>query len=193
MFVTRSISLNATGAVVAQPLLRRANIADVAIAEELLDEACREAQTILDDARSQRDSMLGEVQAEVWQHANEFLKSWQVEREAQREAIVQQAEMLLQQALREIFDEVPEPRRVELMLRQLAVSQQRPVEARVGCHPSLLRQVKAWLQEQPVVATLWTVQSDSGLSPDRVHLSTSSGEFSVDWASIKRSLTLLTT
>lgn len=79
----------------------------MALASEHLQRARAEARALLADARVEVERMLAEAQADFWARADAFLGDWEAERQAQRDALVEQAQGLLSQTLKTLLDEFP--------------------------------------------------------------------------------------
>lgn len=184
MFVARRIDLQTSQPVLQEPILRREVLSGIIRGVQGLEEIQARADAILAAAEQQAAQYLQQAQAEFWERAEAFLQAWQAEREQDLQAQADQVDQVLQQALSQLLGEVPEPRRVAVLLDQLLRSQQRPVNGQLNCHPEQVQRVTDWLRGQPCEA-LWTVQADNQLAWDQLYLTTATGAFSLDWAAIE--------
>ncbi|MCQ2996784.1 type III secretion system stator protein SctL [Pseudomonas quasicaspiana] len=183
MFIRRTLSFDAPQPGVAEPLLRREYFSDVVLASEHLARAHVHAESLLADARAQGEQLLADAQAQFWDRANALLEGWEAERQAQREALVEQARSLLSETLASLLGTLSDEERALALVRQIAQSQTRPVRATLRCSVDLHESVDAWLQQQP--HTHWQLERDTGLAPGTLWLSTESGDFSLDWERLR--------
>ncbi|PBQ15656.1 hypothetical protein CCL09_18475 [Pseudomonas congelans] len=183
MFIRRKLSLDPNLPSLAQPLLRRECFSDVALASEHLQRARAEARALLADAQVEVERMLAEAQADFWARADAFLGDWEAERQAQRDALVEQAQGLLSQTLKTLLDEFPQEQRALALVRQLDQSQSRPVRATLRCAVDMHEPVEAWLQRQP--RAHWQLERDTGLASGTLLLSTEQGDFGLDWERLR--------
>lgn len=183
MFIRRTLSFDTQQPGVAEPLLRREYFADVVLASEHLARAHLQAEALLAETRTQGEQMLVDAQADFWAQANAVLQDWEAERQAQREALVEQARSLVSQTLASLLGTLSEEERALALVRQIARSQTRPVRATLRCAVDLHDAVEVWLQQQP--HTHWQLERDTGLAPGTLWLSTESGDFSLDWERLR--------
>ncbi len=179
MFIRRRLNLDPQGPSLAEPLLRREYFSDVALAGEYLSRAQAEAEHIRAQAHAEGEQWLAQAQAEFYQRAEALLSDWEAERQAQAAALVDQAQSLLKQTLTTLLGEFSQAQRAEALVRQIAQSQSRPVQATLRCAVDLHAPVEHWLQGNPHAH--WQLECDTSLAPGTLCLSSPSGDFSLDW------------
>lgn len=184
MFIRRTLSLDPEQASLAEPLLPREYFRNVVLANEHLARAHVQAEAMLADARARSERVLADAQAEFWARANVLLDGWEVERQAQREALTEQVGSLLGETLASLLGTLSQQERALALVRQIAQSQTRPVRATLRCAVDLHDAVRLWLEQQP--HSHWQLERDTGLAPGALWLTTESGDFSLDWEQLRQ-------
>jgi type III secretion protein L len=179
MFVRRVLSFNPQHPSLAEPVLRRECFESMPLASEWLARAEATAKTIVNDAQVQARSAVADARAEFWVQANQVLQGWEVERQAQREAIVEQVRQLLSQTLASLLGTFTGEERTLALIRQIDQGQRRPAQGTMRCADDIYLSVEAVLLSQPHAH--WMLERDSGLSPGALVLSTAAGDFALDW------------
>jgi len=186
MIVKRRLSLWSS-AVLAELVVRREDLEDAQMANELLTVARVDIEQMLAGAKQHAQEVLDQALAEFWGTANEFLQSLEELRlNAQRDAVAS-AEELLNLALERLLDETDLAERVRAMVRCLATSQMDEAAATLSCHPQLLDPLIEWLGNSRFV-DYWLLKSDASMETNALRLSNASGAFDIDWHSLRRGL-----
>ncbi len=189
MFVRRSLSLNPQQPSLAEPVLRRECFEEVALASQCLARAEEKARALLADAQEQADEVLAEAQARFWAQANQVLEAWEAERQAQREAVVEQARQLVNETLASLLGTFTLEERALALIRQLDQGQKRPIRATLRCAIDIYPAMESVLRIQP--HAYWDLESDLSLANGTLLLGTDSGDLSLDWGHFRESLLIL--
>jgi type III secretion protein L len=184
MFIRRRLSFDAQQTSLAEPVLPRECFSSVVLANEHLARAHAQAEALLAQAQAQGEQVLADAQAQFWARANALLDDWEAERQAQREALVEQVRSLLSETLESLLGTLSGEERALALVRQIAQSQTRPVRATLRCAIDIHEPVEIWLQQHP--HTHWQLERDTGLAPGTLWLSTDSGDFSLDWEQLRQ-------
>jgi type III secretion protein L len=186
MLAKRSLCVN-SATIVAEPILRHADIVDSLRAREVLEDARRQGEQLLTELQAQAQSRHEQALAEFWDTANGFLHSLGQQRESlQREAMAS-VEALLTSALSRLLDETTLAERVRALARNLAASQLNESVATLSCHPDMLGALTRWLTDSRF-AEHWQLRSDASLPADSLRLSDANGAFDIDWKHLRRGL-----
>ncbi|WLG82453.1 type III secretion system stator protein SctL [Pseudomonas cucumis] len=188
MLAVRKLILAGDCQLIGESLLRRETIDDCLLASQVLEAAREQAQSILDaaltDARVLREVAAEQAQAQVWEQAQALLDDWRAQREQMWEGLNETARQLLDEALHTLLGEVPEPARIDALLRHLKAAQPHDETSVLHCHPDLA-QVLA--ERLPVLGhSNWTVRADPQLPADGLSLRASSGDFNLSWQALQR-------
>lgn len=184
MFIRRTLSLDPEQVSLAEPLLPRECFSNVIRANEHLARAHAQAEVLIAHAQAQGEQVLADAQAAFWARANAVLDDWEAERQAQRDALVEQVSSLLGETLENLLGSLSQEERALALIRQIAQSQTRPVRATLRCAVDLHDAVGLWLEQQP--HSHWQLERDSGLAPGSLWLTTESGDFSLDWDQLRQ-------
>jgi type III secretion protein L len=179
MFVRRVLTFDPQQPRLAEPVLRRECFESVPLASEWLAHAEAKARCIVNDAHEQVRSAVADAQAEFWVQATQALQAWESERQAQREAVVEQVRQLLSHTLGSILETFTEDERVLSLIRQIESEQRRPAQAILQCADDIYSSVQRVLQLQ--THALWALERNRGLGPGSLVLSTAGGDFCLDW------------
>lgn len=186
MLVKRRLSLG-SAAVLAEPIVRREDLADTQLAHKVLDTARLEADQLLARVQEHAQGVLDQALAEFWDTANGFLQSLEEQRlTSQRDALAS-AEELLNLALGRLLDETSLVERIRALVRNLAASQVTEATGTLSCHPQLLEPLGEWLADSRF-ACHWQLKGDTSMPPDALRLSHANGAFDIDWRSLRRGL-----
>jgi len=186
MLVKRRLSLGPT-IVLAEPIVRREDLADSRLARELLDAARLQADQLLAQVQEQAQRLLDQALAEFWGTANGFLQSLEEQRLASQRDAMASVEELLNLALGRLLDESSLVERVRALVRNLAASQVDEAAGTLSCHPQLLEPLGQWLADSRF-ADHWQLRGDTSMPPDALRLSHANGAFDIDWQSLRRGL-----
>ncbi|MEB2645709.1 HrpE/YscL family type III secretion apparatus protein [Pseudomonas canadensis] len=89
---------------------------------------------------------------------------------------------VVNQAIRHLLDETPQPQRLAALLKQLLASQVPGVNALLLCHPREIEALKHCLSRHD--AARWRLQPDDTISTQTLVLKTDEGDFHINWASM---------
>jgi type III secretion protein L len=184
MFIRRTLSLDPEQVSLAEPLLPRECFSNVVLANEYLARVRAQAEALIGDAQAQGERMLADAQVQFWARANAVLDDWEAERQAQREALTEQASHLLSQTLESLLGTLSQQERAVALVRQIAQSQTRPVRATLRCAVDIHEPVAIWLEQH--LHAHWQLERDTGLAPGTLWLTTESGDFSLDWEQLRQ-------
>ncbi|MGN8344706.1 type III secretion system stator protein SctL [Pseudomonas sp. SMV71] len=179
MLARRSLELRPEGQGLLQPYIARETLADCARAQRVIERAREQAAQLLEQANEVAEAKVLQAQARFWDKADALLSTWEAQRQAMWEQIESSAARLVNEALRTLLDEVPEPARIDALVRQLASGQRDPSDATLYCHPEDLASLTRSLGNtapQP-----WTPVADAGMERHQVKLQTPGGTFQLDW------------
>lgn len=180
MLTRRKIELRPNAPGLPHALITRQTLIDCGQAHALLARAQRMADELLGNAQQASDIRLEQAQREFWQHANAQLESWQREHGAMRDALESCATLVVNQALRHLLDDIPQPAQIGAMLKQLLSAQCPPLSATLRCHPQAHETVRQWLSSSQA-NTLWQLQSDERLDVQALVLVTAQGDLRLAW------------
>lgn len=165
------------------PIISREQLKEHQQAQNILAQAERKAQMILDDADQQRQAqwMASRQQAELafWQQADPVLAAWQQQYQRLEAQVVEVMDAVLVQALEQLVGEVPEPARLTALLRQLLRVKSADELGDLYCHPLQHEQIATWLEQRPHLA--WQLYVDEALPTTCLKLLTAHGELHLDW------------
>ena len=163
-----------------QTLITRENLIDCGQAHPVLAQAKAQADELLSNAQAASEALLKKAHDEFWQQANAMLTRWQLEHRALCQGIESSASTVVNQTLRHLFDEVPQPARIAALLEHLLRAQCPPVYAMLRCHPKALENTRQWLSTRP--DNPWQLQTDERLDTLALVLVTASEDLRIDWA-----------
>lgn len=186
MLVKRRLSLS-SAPVLAEPIVRREDLANAQLAHEMLATARLQADQLLAQAQAHAQGVLDQALAEFWDTANGFLQSLEEQRLASRHEAVVSAEELLNLALGRLLDETSLVERIRALVRNLATNQVDERAATLSCHPQLLEPLAEWLAESRF-ADHWQLKGDTSMPTDALRLSHVNGAFDIDWQNLRRGL-----
>lgn len=186
MLIKRRLSLGSV-AVLAEPIVRREDLADAQLAHEMLATARLQTDQLLAQAQEHAQGVLDQALAEFWDTANGFLQSLEEQRLVSQRDAVASAEELLNLALGRLLDETSLVERIRALVRNLATSQVDEAAATLSCHPQLLEPLGEWLADSRF-ADHWQLKGDTSMPPDALRLSHADGAFDIDWQSLRRGL-----
>ncbi|MDY7564680.1 type III secretion system stator protein SctL [Pseudomonas sp. RTC3] len=186
MLVKRRLSLG-SAAVLAEPIVRREDLADTQLASEVLDTARFQADQLLAQVQEHAQGLLDQALAEFWDTANGFLQSLEEQRVASQRDALASAEELLNLALERLLDETSLVERIRALARNLAASQVVETAGTLSCHPKILEPLGEWLADSRF-ADHWQLKGDTSMPPDALRLSHANGAFDIDWRSLRRGL-----
>jgi len=186
MLAKRRLAL-ASSDVLLDTILRREDLADIQLAEEVLGNARQHAAQILADARDQAQRETDAALAEFWAKANGALDALEQERQGLQQEAVNAVEDLLNTALSRLLDETTLAERTRALIRNLADSQRHEAVATLSTHPDQLDELRNWLA-QSRFSEHWQLKSDPLMPPLTLRLSDANGTFDIDWMSVRRGL-----
>lgn len=186
MLAKRSLNL-ASSAVLAETLLRREDIADMQRASDVLRNAQREAEQILDDAHQQAQREKQKALAQFWEAANQTLDNLEQQRQTLQREAMNAVEELLNGTLARLLDETTLAERTRALVRNLADSQRFEAVAILSAHPDMLDELSKWLAESRF-AEHWQLKGDPLMAPQTLRLSDDNGAFDIDWQALRRGL-----
>lgn len=176
------IELRKNAASFPNPLVPREVLADAENANQLLVHAQAKADDLIRKAAEKCGAMQKQASVEIWQRADKQFKRWEYEREEMLAHLEHHATLVINQALKCIFDEAVEPQRLRALIKQLLTSQIPQISATLLCSPNDLEQVKQNLVSHGM--TLWTLQPDATVPPQTLTLRTDEGDFLINWHSM---------
>ncbi|MFL1391590.1 type III secretion system stator protein SctL [Pseudomonas tritici] len=182
MLHLHKIELHKSASVFPTPLVPREVLADVASANQLLVHAQTDADELIRRAGEKCETMQKEASLEIWQRADKQLKCWEHEREEILGRLEHHATLVINRAIKCIFDETVEPQRLRALIKQLLASQIPQVNATLLCCPNEFEHVNQSLVSYG--ATLWKLQSDVTVPPQTLTLRTDEGDFLINWHSM---------
>ncbi|MCD5993882.1 type III secretion system stator protein SctL [Pseudomonas sp. CDFA 602] len=186
MLAKRSIALSAA-TLLPEPILRREEIADSLLAQNILADAQAQVSQMLARQQEEGDRLREQALAEFWTSANVFL----IELKAQRESLQRQAmeavEQLLTESLKHLLDETSLAERARALVKNLAASQLNESVATLSVHPDIADTVAEWLA-QSRFAEYWQLKRDALIATESLRLSDANGAFDVDWATLRNGL-----
>jgi len=188
MLARRSLELRPEGQGLLQPYIARETLVDCARAQRVIEHARDQAAQLLEQASEVAEAQVLEAQAQFWDKADALLATWETQRQAMWEQIESSAARLVNEALQTLLDEVPEPARIDALVRQLASGQRDPAAATLHCHPEDLASLTRSLGNASPQA--WTPVADAGMDRQQVKLQTPGGTFQLDWPSAVQALRL---
>lgn len=188
MLARRSLELRPEGQGLLQPYIARETLVDCARAQRVIERARDQAAQLLEQAGEAAEAKVFEAQARFWDRADALLATWEAQRQAMWDQIEASAARLVNEALQTLLDEVPEPARIDALVRQLASRQRDPASATLHCHPEDLASLTRSLGSAD--RQIWTLMADSGLDRHQVKLETPGGTFLLDWPSAVQALQL---
>ena len=180
MLSLRTIELRPGTPGLPQTLITREDLTDCGQIAPLLARAHAQADELLSNARSASEALLKEAHKQFWQQANAQLARWQLEHNSLCQGIESSASRVVNQALRCIFDEVPQQARIAALLKHVMQAQCPPASATLRCHPQALEDIQQWLATLP--ANPWQLQTDDRLAPQSLVLVTPRADLRIDWA-----------
>lgn len=184
MFVARRLVMPTACSLLHEPIIRREVLSEILRSVQAVEDMHVQAQAILAAAEEQAARRIEQAERDFWQRAEVFLQAWEAERERDLQAMANQIDFVLQQAWSQLLGEVGQPQRVAVLLDHLLRSQQRPLRAKLHCHPEHVQTVAQWLKGQPC-EMLWTIQPDQHLEPGQICLATDTGQFDLDWKALQ--------
>ncbi|MFL7961152.1 type III secretion system stator protein SctL [Pseudomonas kielensis] len=181
MLARRSLELRPDGQGLLQPYIARETLIDCARAQVVLEQAQAQATQLLERAGEDADAVVRNAQAQFLNSAEAVLAAWEAQRQAMWERIETSAAQLVNEALGVLLDEVPDPTRIEALVRQLAHRQHDPVSAPLRCHPDDLAHLVHSLGDRD--GCPWTPVADASMARQQLQLETPGGTFLLDWTS----------
>jgi len=188
MLARRSLELRPEGQGLLQPYIARETLVDCARAQRVIERARDQAAQLLEQANAEAEAKVLEAQARFWDKADALLATWEAQRQAMWDQIEASAARLVNEALQTLLDEVPEPARIDALVRLLASRQRDPASATLHCHPEDLASLTRSLGSAD--RQTWTPVADSGMDRHQVKLQTPGGTFQLDWPSTVQALQL---
>ena len=180
MLSRRTIRLRPGTPGLPQTLITHENLIDCGLVKQVLAQAQAQADELLGNTQAASEDLLIKARGEFWQQANRQLECWQQAYSALCQGIESNASQVVNQTLRQLFDEVPQATRIAALLRQLLRAQCPPPSATLRCHPQALEDVRQWLDTQP--DTAWRLQTDERLDTRALVLVTPGEDLRIDWA-----------
>ena len=181
MLIKRSLPLPPQALL--EPILRREVFDDVLRGEQLLDCAMQQSEELLQATEQQCQQYLQSAQAQFWEAANRQLQGFADENAALQCQMLASIDRVLGLALTRLLDETDLTQRIGALLRNLADSQIACASATLSCHPQQAQAVQAWLEDSKLAA-LWTVQQDTQVPLQALHLSHAQGALEIDWEAL---------
>lgn len=186
MLARRSLELRPNAQGLLQPCIARETLIDCGRAQRVIEQAQEQAAQVLEQARDLAEAERLDAQARFWENADAALAAWEAQRQAMWEQIEASAARLVNEALRTLLDEVPEPARIDALVRQLASGQRESASATLHCHPDDLTNLTRTLGN--TAAQPWTLVADAGMDRHQLRLQTPAGTFLLDWPSTVQAL-----
>lgn len=186
MLARRSLELRPEGQGLLQPFIARETLIDCGRAQRVIERATDQAAQLIAQASEAAEAQVLAAQAQFWEQANALLDTWEAQRQAMWQQLESSAARLVNQALQTLLDEVPDPARIDALVRQLARGQREPASATLYCHPEDLPNLTRSLgtaEHQP-----WTPVADASMGRHQVRLQTPGGSFQLDWPSAVQAL-----
>jgi len=180
MLSRRTLKLRPGAPGLHQTLITRENLIDCGQVNQVLAQAKAQADELLSTAQATSQALLKKAHGEFWQLANAQLSHWQLEHLALCKGIESSASTVVNQTLRHLFDEVPQPARIVALLEHLLRAQCPPANATLRCHPQALERIGQWLSTHP--DTSWQLQTDERLDTQALVLVTVREDLRIDWA-----------
>ena len=162
MLCRRKITLPPDAHSLSHGLIPREVLADCTQAEHLLTRAKAQADALLNRAQLSREALLEQAGQAFWQRANAQLHRWENEQKALCDNLERYITGVVNQAIRHLLDETPQPQRLAALLKQLLASQVPEVNALLLCHPREIEALKHCLSRHD--AARWRVQPDDTIS-----------------------------
>jgi len=188
MLARRSLELRPEGQGLLQPYIARETLVDCTRAQRVIEHARDQAAQLLEQANAEAEAKVLEAQARFRDQADALLATWEGQRQAMWDQIEASAARLVNEALQTLLDEVPEPARIDALVRQLASRQRDPASATLHCHPEDLASLTRSLGRAD--RQTWTPVAASGMDRHQVKLQTPGGTFQLDWPSTVQALQL---
>ncbi|EPJ94360.1 HrpE/YscL family type III secretion apparatus protein [Pseudomonas psychrophila] len=170
MLSRRTLKLRPGAPGLHQTLITRENLIDCGQVNQVLAQAKAQADELLSTAQATSQALLKKAHAEFWQ----------LEHLALCKGIESSASTVVNQTLRHLFDEVPQPARIVALLEHLLRAQCPPANATLRCHPQALERIGQWLSTHP--DTSWQLQTDEHLDTQALVLVTVREDLRIDWA-----------
>ncbi|MBW3504418.1 MULTISPECIES: type III secretion system stator protein SctL [unclassified Pseudomonas] len=186
MLSRRTIELRPGAPGLPQTLITRENLIDCGQVNQVLEQAKAQAEELLSHAHAASEALLKKAHGEFWQQANAQLSHWQLEHRALCQGIESSASTVVNQALLQLLDEVPQPARIAALLAHLLRAQCPPANATLRCHPQALEPVRQWLGTRP--DNHWQLQTDERLDSKALVLVTACEDLRIDWATAIKAL-----
>ena len=180
MLSRRSLELRPDLPGLPQALITREDLIDCGLARQVLAQAHARADEILSNAQAASEALLKKAHDEFWLQANAQLERWQQQHSALCQGIESSASQVVNQALQQLLDDVPQQGRITALLEQLLRTQCPPLSATLRCHPQALEHVRQWLGSQP--DSPWQLQTDDHLDTQALVLVTACEDLRIDWA-----------
>lgn len=184
MLISRRLSLGEP-AVVGVRIVRHAQLTDSVAAQDLLSRAQAQADSLLLNAQAQRQQILDVALTEFWEEAGAFLQTLRAEYQALQDDVIAASRRVVNQVIEQVFDDCATPDRARALVSHLAASQRYASAASLNCHPELFNDVQAWIMGSRF-ALVWQLREDSSLPVSALRLTSGSGDFELDWASLQR-------
>ncbi|RQM39570.1 type III secretion system stator protein SctL, partial [Erwinia psidii] len=165
------------------PVIDLARLQKEQQARDILQQAQQQAEQLLADAEQEAESIRLHAQQsaeqDFWQQANTLLSDWQQQQQRIETDVLAVMDEVLSQALGQLLSDIPEPARLNALLRQLLREKTQADQGSLYCHPSQQSSVAEWLQRHSHLD--WQLQPDESMQPESLKLVTSQGELYLDW------------
>ncbi|MGK4332696.1 type III secretion system stator protein SctL [Lonsdalea quercina] len=150
---------------------------------QVIETAERQAKALLADAESRAEAETGrtirQAEARFMQQADDILRGWQQERAQMEAFMAEQAGQVLNDAMRQLVQDVPDEQRTSALLRQMLRHQSGEGRGVLYCHPEQQTQVANWLENHTHLG--WQLAIDDVLNKDELQLMTPQGVMNLSW------------
>lgn len=165
------------------PVISQAMLVQQQQGADILQQAQQQAEQILAAAEQEAEACKRRAQQcaeqDFWQQADRLFANWQQQQQQIESEILAVLDGVLAAALGQLLTEVPEPPRLNALLRQLLRDKMQVEQASLCCHPSQQQPIADWLTLHPHLN--WQLQPDDMLAADSLKLVTAQGELHLDW------------
>lgn len=182
MLCRRKIELHGDTPGLPPTLILQEVLADCGQAKKILSRAKAQAHELSIQAAKNLEEFSEKAGLEFWQRANAQLGRWEIERQAICTNLEKHATAVINQAMRQLLDDVEPEQRLAALLKQLLATQIPVVKATLLCHPLERESVEKYLAR--LGSNAWTLRTDDTLSPQALILETDEGDFRIDWISL---------
>ena len=186
MLTQRKIELHDGASGQPKVLITREMLADCFQSAQLLDSARAQAEELLRQAVEHREEMLEQARLDFWSRAHAQLSAWERQRKAMCDSLEHYATSIANRAFHCLLEEVPPPKRLSALVKQLVTTQIPPMKATLVCNPLEHEQIAQALVQ--LGSTPWKLRPDDQVKPQSLLLETDEGDFRIDWASMREIL-----